>query len=249
MSSNNRTLEIDMSSLLSEVSKVVNTHVRKAVMGFNVSNIQEDIEKCSNKIQHLEMELAYLTKQEGVGRTRLQETTYRINISLLEQEIISNRKKLQSMQEEQKQLHNFQLEYDMQSVNDTPTDNIVLNIQELPVRVPNTDNVLDPLEVPDENDQLVRKANEIMSAIHATACPSLVEPDVVGDDDIYEIMPEGDEEEEEEEEEGVFEIEVDGISYYTTGEENGSLYSIDVNGDPDVYVGRLQHGKAVLGSE
>jgi hypothetical protein len=57
------------------------------------------------------------------------------------------------------------------------------------------------------------------------------------------------EEEEDEEEEGVFEIDVDGVSYYTTGEENGTLYSIDVNGDPDKFVGRLQNGKVVLGSE
>ncbi len=244
MSSNNRTLAIDMSSLLSDVSKVVNTHVRKAVMDFSVSNLQEDIERCTEKIQLLEMELACVTKEASVGRTRLQETTYRISISLLEQEIISNRNKLQSMQEE---LTKIRLNVpDIQDTCDTPTDNIVLNIQELPVRVPDTDNIHDSLEVSDENDQLVRKANEIMSAIHATACPSLVEYDVVGDDDICEIMPE---EDEEEEEEGVFEIEVDGISYYTTGEENGSLYSIDVNGDPDVYVGRLQDGKAVLGSE
>jgi hypothetical protein len=132
---------------------------------------------------------------------------------------------------------------DIQDTCDAPIQNIVLNIQEMPIQEPVTDNVLDPLEVPDENDQLVRKANEIMSGIHATE----VYPELVGDDDIYEIMPEDDEEEEEEE--GVFEIDVDGISYYTTGEENGSLYSIDVNGDPDVYVGRLQDGKAVLGSE
>ena len=231
-----------MSSMLIEVSNVVNTHVRKAVMEFNVSKFQEDIEKCSTKIQHLETELSHLTIQESDVRTRLQETTYRIGISLIEQELISHRKKLQSMQEDLNQARS--------TVPDTISNtgdviqNIMLDIQELPVQV--TDNVLEPLEEPDENDQLVQKANDIMSAIHSTTCPSLVVPEVVSDGDIYEIMPE---EEEEEEEEGVFEIDVDGVSYYTTGEENGSLYSIDVNGDPDVYVGRLQDGKAVLGSE
>ena len=240
MSSNNRTLEIDMSSLLSDVSKVVNTHVRKAVMDFSVSKFQEDIEICSDKIELLEMEHKTLIRDENSTKTRLQETTYRINVSLLEQEIISNREELQSMQNE---LAKIRLDGpDIQDTCDAPIQNIVLNIQEMPIQESVTDNVLDPLEVPDENDQLVRKANEIMSNIHATK----VYPDLVGDDDIYEIMPE---DEEEEEEEGVFEIDVDGISYYTTGEENGSLYSIDVNGDPDVYVGRLQDGKAVLGSE
>jgi hypothetical protein len=248
MSSNNRTLAIDMSSLLSDVSKVVNTHVRKAVMDLSVSNFQEDIEICSEKIELLEMERNTLAKDENIGKTRLQETTYRIKVSLLEQEIISNRKELQSMKDE---LAKIRLDGpDIQDTCDAPIQNIVLNIQEMPIQESVTENVLDPLEVPDENDQLVRKANEIMSGIHATAFPSLVDPEVVGDDEIYEIMPEDEEEEEEEEEEeGVFEIDVDGTSYYTTGEENGSLYSIDVNGDPDVYVGRLQDGKAVLGSE
>ena len=249
MSSNNRTLEVDMSSLLIDVSKVVNTHVRKAVMDFNVYNFQEDIVKCSDKIQQLESDLLCVTKDKSTSRTRIQETTYQINVSLLEQEIITYREKMQGIQDELKQLRHDHVESDIQGVKDISTDNIMLNIQELPGAVLTTDNVIDPLEVPDENDLLVRKANEIMSGIHATAFPSLVDPEVVGDDEIYEIMPEDEEEEEEEEEEGVFEIDVDGTSYYTTGEENGSLYSIDVNGDPDVYVGRLQDGKAVLGSE
>ena len=237
-----------MKSLLCDVNKVVKTHVHKAVMDFNVSKLQEDIEICSNKIELLEMEHKTVIRDEHHTKTRLQETTYRINVSLLEQEILENRKELQSMQEELKQLSHSPLEYDMQGVKDTSTDNIMLNIQELPADAPSTDNVLDPLEVSDENDKLVRKANEIMSAIHATGRPSLEEPEVFGDDEINEIMPEEDEEEEEEEE-GVFEIDVDGTSYYTTGEENGSLYSIDVNGDPDIYVGKLQDGKVILSSE
>ena len=52
------------------------------------------------------------------------------------------------------------------------------------------------------------------------------------------------EEEEEEEEEGVFEIDVEGVSYYTTNEMNGDLYTIDVNGDPEDMVGKLVNGEA-----
>jgi len=247
MSSGDRTLKLDMKLLMSDISTVVTRHVSNAVMEFNVSRVQEDIAKCSDKTQQLEIELKCMIKEDSTERTHTQETTHQIGMSLLEQEIITYREKMQGMQKELEQLRHSQQECDIQSVNDTPIDNIMLNIQELDIPCVNPSDVIEPL-VPDEDDQLVRKANEIMSAIHTTARPSLVCPEVVGDDDIYEIMPE-EEEEEEEEEEGVFEIDVDGVSYYTTGEENGSLYSIDVNGDPDVYVGRLQDGKVVIGSE
>ena len=59
--------------------------------------------------------------------------------------------------------------------------------------------------------------------------------------DVKEASPEDDEEEE-----GVFEIEVDGVSYYTTDEMNGELYTIDVNGDPENAVGKLVNGEAVF---
>ena len=54
---------------------------------------------------------------------------------------------------------------------------------------------------------------------------------------------------EDDEEEGVFEIEVDGVSYYTTDETNGDLYTIDVNGDPEDVVGKLIDGEAVFNKD
>ena len=69
---------------------------------------------------------------------------------------------------------------------------------------------------------------------------SVPETDIV----IKEVGPEDDDEEEEEQ--GVFEIEVDGVSYYTTDEMNGELYTIDVNGDPEDMIGKLVDGEAVF---
>lgn len=60
---------------------------------------------------------------------------------------------------------------------------------------------------------------------------------------VKEASPEDDGEEEEQ---GVFEIEVDGISYYTTDEMNGELYTIDVNGDPEDMIGKLVDGEAIF---
>lgn len=232
MSSGDRMLKLDMNLLMSDINNVVSRHVSNAVMEFNMSRIKEDIAKCSVKIQQLEEDLLCVTKDETTPRTRIQETTYRINVSLLEQEIITYRENMQGMQEELKQLCQSHKNYDMQNGNDTPTDNIVLSINEVTSSSLDEDNDTSLLQGICKEVQPVEKTNNIMED----------EP-LLGEDDICENLPE---DEDEEDEEGVFEIEIDGVSYYTTGEENGSLYSIDVNGDPDVYVGNIQNGKANL---
>ena len=69
-----------------------------------------------------------------------------------------------------------------------------------------------------------------------------------------EVIEEGSEEEEEEvieegseeEEEEVFEIEIDGVSYYTTNEQNGVIYAIDADEEVGDRVGKLVAGTAVF---
>jgi len=231
MSSDDRMMKLDMKSLMSDVNTVIQRHVHAAVMDFNVSRVNEDISKCSDKIQQLEEDLMCVTKDKSAPRTRIQETTYRINVSLIEEELVSYRDKLHGMQEELGQLS--QSKNDTQYMHETgSTNNIVLSIDEV---VTSTTKSIE--NVPDlcKDVTSVEKTNNIMDDITTTS--------LLGDD-IGDFPPE--EEEEEEEEEGVFEIEIDGVSYYTTDEENGTLYSIDVNGDPDVYVGKLENGKAVI---
>ena len=62
-------------------------------------------------------------------------------------------------------------------------------------------------------------------------------------------VPEVEKETLNDDEEGVFEIEVEGVSYYTTDETNGDLYTIDVNGDPEDVVGKLIDGEAVFNKD
>ena len=233
MSPNDRTLKLDMNLMLSEVNKVVSLHIHNAVMDFNVSRVQEDILKCTDKIHQLHEDLSCLTKEETIVRSRIQETTYRINVSLLEQEVISYRKKLNDMQEELVQLQLNKSDDNSICGTTGSTDNIILSIKELtPDEVDNKD--VQILNIPDIS---VDSSNNI---------PNTTDDNhIVDDDSIREIL---EEEEDDEEEEGVFEIEINGVSYFTTDEKNGSLYSIDVNGDPDVYVCTLQNGKAVLTS-
>jgi len=241
MLSTNKTLKIDMDLILSEVNKVVSLHIHNAVMEFNVSRIQEDISKCNDKIHQLQEDLICLTKEEKIARSRIQETTYRINVSLLEQELISYREKLNDMQEELVQLQGDNS--DEKSIYDTTEskdskNNIVLRINEL------------SHEVLDNKDVKILNIPDVSIVSGNNMSKTTNDNHIIGDDSISELIVEEEEEEEDvdEDEEGVFEIEVNGVSYFTTDEKNGSLYSIDVNGDPDVYVGTLQNGKAVLTS-
>tara|TARA_Y100000816_G_C26108450_1_gene590276 strand:- start:9452 stop:10294 length:843 start_codon:yes stop_codon:yes gene_type:complete len=57
---------------------------------------------------------------------------------------------------------------------------------------------------------------------------------------------EDEEEQEEEEEEGVYEIDINGKSYFTTSEYNGVLYSMDEEGEPGDVVGKIVDGDPVF---
>ena len=53
-------------------------------------------------------------------------------------------------------------------------------------------------------------------------------------------------EEDEDDEEEVFEIEIDDITYYATGEENGILYSVDDDGEVGKQVGIIKDGEPIF---
>ena len=240
MASGIRTMQIDMKSLMNDVNNVIQTHIHKAVLNFNVTGIQQEIGEYSNKIQGLENELQCLSKTVSDKWSRIQHTTHKVNVSLLEEEIVSHREKIENMQKEL--IHIQTSSSTIEDNTDIPTNNIILNIQEIHNQRKNDYNSAEELDTYDE--QLVKNANEVMDTIHVTKLPEDNQDDISLTDEIKEIIPS--EDEEEEEEEGVFEIDLDGVSYFTTDEQNGSLYSIDVNGDPDVYVGRLENGKAIF---
>jgi len=48
------------------------------------------------------------------------------------------------------------------------------------------------------------------------------------------------------EEEGVFEIELNGLTFFTNDENNGEIYSVDDDGDPGPNVGTFKNGKPIF---
>ena len=63
-----------------------------------------------------------------------------------------------------------------------------------------------------------------------------------GEEEVVE-EEEGEEEEEEEEEEAVYEVEIKGVTYYTTDEKNGEVYKITDDEDIGDCIGRFVNGK------
>jgi hypothetical protein len=66
------------------------------------------------------------------------------------------------------------------------------------------------------------------------------------EEDVEEVVEEEVVEEGEEEETGVYEIEIDGTRYYTTGEQNGVVYALLEDDDVGDEVGKFVNGKFVL---
>ena len=66
------------------------------------------------------------------------------------------------------------------------------------------------------------------------------------EDDTETENEEEESEEEEEEEEEAFEIEIEDVTYFATGEENGNIYEIDSAGDPGKKVGYIKDGEPIF---
>ena len=89
----------------------------------------------------------------------------------------------------------------------------------------------DEEEVEEEEEEVVEEGEE-------------EEEEVVeeGEEEVVE-EEEGEEEEEEEEEEAVYEVEIKGVTYYTTDEKNGEVYKITDDEDIGDCIGRFVNGK------
>ena len=105
------------------------------------------------------------------------------------------------------------------------------------------------VELEEQDDEVVEQEEDAEEEV----VEDKPEDEIDIQEDTQEEEPEQEEEEvvedtqeeegEEEEEEGVFEIEINGVTYFTDDEKNGTIYSVDQNGDPDQEVGTFKNGK------
>jgi len=124
-------------------------------------------------------------------------------------------------------------ENDVVEVEASKKQNIVYEIVE--------DNRVDVVE--EEEEEAAEEEEEVVEE-------EVVEEEVVEEEVVEEqeevVEEEEAEEEEEEEGEEVYEVTIKGKTYYTTNESNGTIYSIDVNGELDSEVGKFVNGAPVF---
>ena len=94
-------------------------------------------------------------------------------------------------------------------------------------------------------EDLVEELNNIVEFVTENVEESDTEDEDEDEDEVVETIVEAEEEAEEEE---VFEIEINGVNYFTTNEKSGIIYASDENSDPGDEVGIFQNGTPIFHS-
>jgi FKBP-type peptidyl-prolyl cis-trans isomerase len=151
-------------------------------------------------------------------------------------------------------------ENDVVEVKATNKQNIIYTIEEDTLTVTRADTIqsLEAAEEEEEEEEVVEEAAEEEEVVEEAAEEeeeeveeeAAEEEEEEEEEEVEEEAAEEEEEEEEaaEEEEGeeVYEVTIKGKKYYTTNESNGTIYSIDVNGELDSEVGKFVNGAPVF---
>ncbi len=232
-------LQIDMTSLMSEITALVSNHVQKSVLQFNRTNLQREIDDYIQKVHDLNKELTDIQHTlKDPKCTRSQQTSAQISVALLVQDIGDYEKKIADLTTEKESL----LVAASSCVN-----NIMIDICDVPI----TPSVTTQDTSKKGKSKSSKKEKEHDSVVEVVTQANAVVSPVINIRDVPEpeteptsVMEEEEEEEETDDGDGVFEIEIGGVNYYTTDDRNGTLYDIDEeNGDPGEFVGYLRDGK------
>lgn len=144
----------------------------------------------------------------------------------------------------------------------TETESIKLKIEEIPIKEEPDSEVDDELSVGEELGEheeldtcVIVEAKEEKQETNDVQIKEIeVHEDTeeeVGTDEDEQKEPDKkpevkEEEEDEEEEEEVFEIEIDDVTYFATGEENGVLYEMTTDGEVGKKVGIIKDGDVIF---
>ncbi len=209
-----QSLNINVQPIMLDMNSIIEDHINMSVKAFNIQYINREINEHEKKISELKDELA-----------RIQSGDYNVNENI--QLEISHDKTDEIVScSDNKSMDTISTKDEPSNVNvdETKTNKVVSMGDETQTKKVTMNYFEQFVATPDS------KKTDTDVAIPETESV------------VNHTSPE--EEEEEEEEEGVFEIDVEGVSYYTTNEMNGDLYTIDVNGDPEDMVGKLVNGEA-----
>lgn len=254
-------LNVDIQPIMLDMNEIIESHITRSVTEFNIKYLTQELEEYKEKVRSIEAQLAslrsgHITSIINVDNAdNLSEDSDNIKLVIDESSMNTNTTKIVAMDipdidnlskiEDNKHENILSKNTDMKSntvqstLKTTPyfSNNKTLSSSNSDVAVP-------PIDTSITNSHT---ANNNISFDDYKATSSLNNVNVENHDSKETDGPEDDESEDITfEEEGVFEIEVEGVTYFTTDETNGDLYEVDENGDPGDKIGILSNGEAVF---
>ena len=202
-----KTLNVNIQPIVTDVNVIINEHIKQAVTKFNIEYLTRELEEYKSKIDVIEKELFRLRNGDD-------------NLCI--------------ECEDKEQQENIQLEIKEPEPVITPivttSNNNVLKINKTEEETVNKKN--------DKKDD--KKEKSFNFDDYAATKTLSKEPQDDGPDDgesETDIVFE---------EEGVFEIEINGLTYFTNDENNGEIYNMDDDGDPGKNVGIFKNGSPIF---
>jgi len=233
-----QSLNVNIQPIMLDMNSIIESHITQSVKVFNIQYITREIEEQKRKLAQLEEEL--LRVQTGGVSTDSRSVQNGQNI-ILE---INDPIKHESLGDVSKKGGAGAVK-PVKHSKKAPVNHNNIAV-EVSIDETKTNKILSNPSMGDSSQ--VKKI--ISSHFEPIICDKPIEvvneSTEINEDEDEDEDEEEEEEEEDEEEDGVFEIEIDGVSYYTTDENNGSLYTVDDNGEPGEIVGKLVEGEPVF---
>ena len=254
-------LNVDIQPIMLDMNEIIESHITRSVTEFNIKYLTQELEEYKEKVRSIEAQLASLRSGHIASVINvdnadiLSEDSDNIKLVIDESSTNINTTKIVAMD-----IPDIDK---LSAADDTENDNILTKNTDMKSNTvksalkpspyfsnnktlssSSSDVAVPPIETSVTNNHTA-KNNISFDDYKATS--SLNNVNVENHNSKETDGPEDDESEEITfEEEGVFEIEVEGVTYFTTDETNGDLYEVDENGDPGDKIGILSNGEAVF---
>ncbi len=244
-------LNVNIQPIMLDMNEIIEAHITRSVTEFNIKYLTQELEEHKEKVRSIEAQLASLTSGHIASVINvdnsdiLSEDSDNIKLVIDEPLTDENTTKIVAM--------------------DVPDIDKLSAVEDTDIKSNTVKNDLKPSPFFSNNKTLTSSTSDVaVPPIETSITNNHSEKNNISFDDykstssisnakVEEKDPQendGPQDDESEqvtfEEEGVFEIEVEGVTYFTTDETNGDLYEVDENGDPGDKIGILSNGEAVF---
>jgi hypothetical protein len=234
-------LNVDIQPIVLDMNEIIEAHINRSVTEFNIKYLTQELKDHKEKVRTIEAQLAglrsgHISSVVNVSDNDLvSEDSNNIQLVIDEPPLVTpvnNTTKVISLDPS--------IPKEIEFVNETNNINSGNNSLCFTTKSKDIEVAVPPIysnEKSQENSKIDFNAYKATKSLQVNSD---------GPNEADSPENDGSEEEVTFEEEGVFEIEVDGITYFTNDETNGDLYEVDENGDPGDKIGVLENGEAVF---